>query len=175
VKTILLLRHAKSDWAEPGLADFDRPLNKRGFKDAPVMGEALALFNVTPNKILSSPAQRAKQTAELVAAACGYVPKLIQWEGAFYGGGSHDLIAALRRLPDEVERVLLVGHNPVIEQTAAILWSTGGDEAEGLIRFPTGGLACFEADITKWAELRLKPVVLRWFLIPKLAQALRQV
>jgi phosphohistidine phosphatase len=174
MKTILLLRHAKSDWGEPGLADFERPLNKRGLKDAPVMGEALAFVGCIPDKILSSPARRAKQTTELVAEACGYDKKLIQWEDSFYGGGSGDLITALRRLPNDVERVLLVGHNPVMEQTAMVLLSTYVDRAEGIIHFPTAGLACLEADITAWAELHLGQVVLRWFLIPKLAQALRQ-
>jgi phosphohistidine phosphatase len=174
MKTILLLRHAKSDWGESGLADFERPLNKRGLKDAPVMGEVLALFDMLPDKIVSSPARRAAQTAELVAEACGYDKKSIQWEDSFYGGGSGNLITALRRLPNTVERVLLVGHNPVIEQTAAALLSTCVDESEGLIHFPTAGLACFEAGMTTWTELRLGQVVLRWFLIPKLAQALRQ-
>ncbi len=175
MKTILLLRHAKSDWGEPGLADFERPLNKRGLKDAVVMGEALLLFDSMPDKILSSPARRAKQTAELVSAACGCDQQLIQWEDSFSGGSSGDLIAALRRLPNEVERALLVGHNPVLAQTAAALWSTCGDDVEAGINFPTAGLACFEADMTAWAELRLGQAVLRWFLIPKLAQALRQL
>jgi phosphohistidine phosphatase len=175
MKTILLLRHAKSDWGEEGLADFERPLNKRGLKDAPVMGKMLALFDAAPDKILSSPARRAVQTTELVAEACGYDKRLIQWENSFYGGGSGDLIAALRCLPDEVARVLLVGHNPVMAQTAAALLSTCVDDIEARIPFPTAGLACFEADITAWTELRLGQVVLRWFLIPKLAQALRQL
>ncbi len=63
MKTVLLLRHAKSDWGNPGLADFDRPLAKRGLKDAPRMGHVLTDFNVVPDKILASPARRAKQTA----------------------------------------------------------------------------------------------------------------
>ena len=82
MKTVLILRHAKSDWGDPGKADFDRPLAKRGLEDAPRMGEVLARFECVPDRILASPAQRAKQTAELVAKACGY-QKSIQWEDDF--------------------------------------------------------------------------------------------
>ena len=72
MKTVLLLRHAKSDWGDDGLADFDRPLAERGKKDAPAMGNVLVDFNCVPDKIVSSPAERAKQTSQLVAQACGY-------------------------------------------------------------------------------------------------------
>ena len=72
MKSVLILRHAKSEWGNPGQADFDRPLAKRGLEDAPRMGQVLARFNYVPDRILSSPAQRARQTAELVAQACGY-------------------------------------------------------------------------------------------------------
>ena len=114
MKTILILRHAKSDWSDPELVDFERPLAKRGLTDAPQMGEILALFEVRPDKILSSPARRARQTAELVAQSCGY-HKSIQWEDSFYGGSSAHLIAALQNLSDKVERPLLIGHNPTLE------------------------------------------------------------
>jgi phosphohistidine phosphatase len=173
MKTILLLRHAKSDWGEGDLADFDRPLAKRGLKDAPRMGQALTLFACIPDKIVSSPARRARQTAELVAEACGYSKKSIQWEPSFYEGDSDDLTAALRRLPAEVERVLLVGHNPGMEETAAVLMGVDEDEA-AVIRLPTAGLVCLEVDIDDWALLRPGQVVLRWFLIPKLAQVLQK-
>jgi len=171
MKTILLLRHAKSDWGEPGLADFERPLNKRGLKDAPRMGEALALFDVIPAKIISSPARRARQTAELVAGACGYNQKLIQEETSFYGGDNSDLLTALQCLPDDVERVMLVGHNPTMEETAAML--VAANEKEGIVRLPTAGLVCLEVDITEWAALQPGQAVLSWFLIPRLVQVFR--
>ena len=120
MKTILFLRHAKSDWSDPGQADFDRPLTKRGLEDAPRMGQALHLLQCVPDVILSSPATRAKQTTELLVRACGYGAS-IHWEDSFYGGISHDLITAMQRLPDTLERPLLVGHNPCLEETVSAL------------------------------------------------------
>ncbi len=172
MKTILLLRHAKSDWSNPGLADFDRPLAKRGLKDAPRMGEVLKRFDYVPDKILSSPAKRARQTAELAAEACGY-QKSFQLEDSFYGGDAEELLAALQRLPSRVDRPMLVGHNPTMEETVDLLLS--GDElAWGIsIRLPTAGLVCLDADIYDWAELQPGELVLRWFLIPKLVKAIQ--
>lgn len=174
MKTILILRHAKSDWGDPSLADFDRPLAGRGQKDAPRMGEVLALFNCVPDKILSSPARRARQTAEAAAKACGY-KKSIQWEESFYGGGSEDLIAALQSLPPTIERPLLVGHNPTLEETVTDLLSPRreGWYQESSIRLPTAGLVCLEVDIMEWAALERGEAVLRWFLIPKLVKAIQ--
>jgi phosphohistidine phosphatase len=173
MKTILLLRHAKSDWGTAGQADFERPLAKRGREDAPRMGEVLALFKVVPDKILASPAKRAKQTAELVAKGCGY-RKSIQWTDSFYGGSSDDLITALQHLPQTVERAMLVGHNPTMEETAATLL-TGEQEGWGqavAIQMPTAGLVCLEIDIVDWATLEAGNAILRWFLIPRLVQAI---
>jgi phosphohistidine phosphatase len=173
MKTVLILRHAKSDWSDPGNADFDRPLAKRGLEDAPRMGEVLARFECVPDRILASPARRAKQTAELAAKACGY-QKSIQWEDDFYGGNSSDLIGAVQRLPDTVERVLLIGHNPTLEETIAGLCVPDLAEMEDgwAIKIPTAGLVCLELDIMAWSELRRGDGVLRWFVIPKLVKAL---
>jgi len=173
MKTILILRHAKSDWGDPSLVDFDRPLAKRGRKDAPRMGQVLVQFDCVPDKILASPAERAKQTTELVAEACGY-RKSIQWEAGFYGGGSEDLIGALRRLPNTVEWAMLVGHNPTLEETVAdLLDASDSGWSNGLsIRLPTAGLVCLEADILNWAELEPGDATMRWFLIPRLVKAI---
>ena len=173
MKTILILRHAKSDWGNPDLADFDRPLAKRGLKDAPLMGELLALFDCVPDRILSSPAERAKQTVKLVASACGY-QKSIQWEPDFYGGGSEELIAALQRLPATIERVMLVGHNPTLEEAVAQLLGAAESEWENglLLRLPTAGLACLEVELVDWAELEPGEATLRWFVTPKLVKAI---
>jgi phosphohistidine phosphatase len=174
MKTLLILRHAKSDWSDAGQADFDRPLAKRGLNDAPVMGEVLARFDCRPDLVLSSPALRARQTAELAGEACEY-QGTIQWEDTFYGGGSRDVIDALRRLPDGVERPLLVGHNPTLEQAASMLVSRSGADwrEDSIMRIPAGGLVCLDLNIAAWAELEPGAGVLRWFLIPKLAKAIR--
>jgi phosphohistidine phosphatase len=174
MKTILILRHAKSDWSDPYRTDFERPLAKRGLGDAPCMGEVLALFECVPDKIISSPAWRAKQTAELVAEACGY-RKSIHWEGSFYGGGSQDLMAVLQCLPDTIERPMLIGHSPTLEETVALLLGHGGGgwNEDFPIRLPTAGLVCLDVGIEYWADLEPGDGVLRWFLIPKLVKAIQ--
>ena len=173
MKTVLLLRHAKSDWGNPGLADFDRPLAKRGLKDAPIMGQVLADFDVIPEKILSSSAKRAKQPAELVAKACGY-KQSISWHDSFYGAYTDTLIEALKSLPNNLERAMLVGHNPTMEETAAALLvgqeTNWGQSLE--IRMPTAALACLDLDIMSWEDLEPGDATLRWFLIPKLVKAI---
>jgi phosphohistidine phosphatase len=174
MKTILFLRHAKSDWNDPIPADFDRPLTQRGLEDAPRMGEVLDLFQCVPDIILSSPALRAKQTTQLAARACGYGGS-IHWEDSFYGGGSRDLILVLQRLPDTLERPLLVGHNPTLEETVSTLLvqRQEGWQEDTAIRMPTAGLVCLEVDITAWADLGPGKGVLQWFLIPKLVRAIQ--
>ncbi|MDM8520396.1 histidine phosphatase family protein [Anaerolineales bacterium HSG6] len=180
MKTILILRHAKSDWGDPSLADFDRPLSKRGLNDAPRMGKALLSAEQIPDRIISSPARRAKQTAKLVAEACGY-KESIQWEDGFYGAGSADLIAALKQLPPEVERGMLIGHNPTMEETVASLCTTSAgispwgnvDGSDFSITVPTSGLACLEVNIDDWAKLNPGIAILKWFVIPRLLKAIQ--
>lgn len=174
MKTILILRHAKSDWSHPFRADFDRPLAKRGLKDAPCMGEVLALCECVPDVILSSPAMRARQTAELVAKACGH-RKSVNWQDSFYGGTSEDLLIALQALPDAIERPMLIGHNPTLEETVALLLTRCGEDwsEEFAIRIPTAGLVCLDVGITDWADLGPGDGILRWFLIPKLVKAVQ--
>jgi len=173
MKTVLLLRHAKSDWGQPGLSDFDRPLATRGMNDAPRMGETLDLFNTVPDQILASPAKRAKQTAEIVAQNCGYTGQ-ISWHPDFYGGGSTDLISALQQLPSTVGRAMLVGHNPTMEETAAnLLCGDGEGWASCLhIRMPTAALVCLDFDIRRWEDLVPGEATLRWYIIPKLIKAI---
>ena len=173
MKSVLLLRHAKSDWSHFGLADFDRPLAKRGLKDAPRIGRALADFETVPDVILASPARRARQTAELVAETSGYT-RSISWQDAFYGGGSDELIAALHQLPHSIERAMLVGHNPTMEDTvSALLLGHESDwDQEFQIKFPTAGLVCLDVLIEDWADLEPGDAVLRWFIIPRLIKAI---
>jgi len=168
MKTVLLLRHAKSSWDNPGLADFDRPLAKRGLKDAPIIGQVIADLGIVPDKIISSPAKRARQTTELMAKACGY-KKSITWQDSFYGGYSDTLIDALRILPDAVELAMLVGHSPTMEETVEALLV---GEGEFSIRMPTAALVCLDLDIMTWESLEPGDATLRWFLIPRLVKAI---
>ena len=173
MKTVILLRHAKSDRSDMSQVDFDRPLARRGLADAPHLGKVLADLELIPDKILSSPARRAKQTAELVAKACGY-QETIEWYDSFYEGGSQDLIKALKDLPAMIEQAMLVGHNPTMEETVTTLLvgRRGAVHEPSLIQMPTAALVCLDLNITDWAAIKPGQAVLRWFLIPRLIKAI---
>lgn len=145
MKTLLILRHAKSSWKHPGLPDHQRPLNKRGEKDAPRIGLLLYEESLVPDMILSSPAKRAAQTAQRVADACGFAGE-IQYIDAFYPGWPGSYIEALQCLPENVNITLIIGHNPGIESFLEALT----DEAETM---PTAALAWLHLPIESWPDL----------------------
>ena len=117
MKTLFLIRHAKSSWDDTTLPDKDRPLNDRGRRDAPKMGERLAKRNVKPDLILSSPAVRALRTAEIIAKKLDYRRKIVVNE-QLYAVGADDLLDVIHQLGDKVERVMLFGHNPELTELA---------------------------------------------------------
>jgi phosphohistidine phosphatase len=145
MKILLLLRHAKSSWDDGDLADFDRPLNNRGRRDAPVMGRLLAQHALTPDLIITSAARRAATTAELVALAAEYGGD-IQYTNELYLADPETFLDVARDTPDGVTRLMLVGHNPGIEELVT-------DLAEREERMPTAALACFRLDIDRWGDL----------------------
>ena len=146
MKTLLILRHAKSSWKHTELSDHDRPLKKRGERAAPGMGELLVEEDLVPQLIISSTAKRALKTTELVAEACQYGGE-VQPEPGLYGAGPMAYIRILREVPDVYQRVMIVGHNPGLEGLLEVL--TG--EAVWL---PTAALAHIELPIDMWAEIR---------------------
>jgi phosphohistidine phosphatase len=148
VKTLMLLRHAKSSWDDEALPDHDRPLSKRGKKAAPRMGILLAEEELVPDLIRSSTAVRARKTAEAVAKACGYRGDIEVSEGLYLATAGKILGEAQTATADSVGRLLLVGHNPGMEDLVSIL-------VEGKEAFPTAALAIFEMQIDRWAELEL--------------------
>lgn len=115
-RTVVLIRHAKSDWSTPGQPDFDRPLNARGKKDAPEMGKRLKKNNILPDLILASPAARAAATAKLIAAEVGYDPAAIHWIDKLYHCDApvFEDVLVNSDIPDEVRTVFMVAHNPGI-------------------------------------------------------------
>jgi phosphohistidine phosphatase len=146
MKTLLVLRHAKSSWREAELADHDRPLNKRGKRDAPRMGELMRAEGLLPDLILTSSARRALTTAELVAEASGYDGE-IQVSRDLYAAGPEEFIDALCALPDELETVMVVGHNPGLEELVEAL-------TEESSAMPTAALAQVELKIVRWVDLQ---------------------
>jgi phosphohistidine phosphatase len=148
MKLLIIVRHAKSSWKEPSLADFDRPLNKRGKADAPEMGRRLAARGVRPDLVVSSPARRARKTAQAVVKELGLDKDGIVEEGAIYEAGLSTLAALTRGLDDKSEQVVLVGHNPGLTELAEYL------SGEMFGNIPTGGAVGLEFDVDSWSDLK---------------------
>jgi phosphohistidine phosphatase len=145
MKRLFVLRHAKSSWTDSELADFDRPLNDRGLEAAPFMGRLMADRNLTPDIILSSPAKRARQTAELVKDAAGWNAEL-RFDDAIYEASPITLCRVAADLPQGVDSAMVVGHNPGMEGFIRIL--TGRLEP-----MSTAALAIINLAIDEWSQL----------------------
>ena len=145
MKTLLVLRHAKSNRKDSDVADHDRPLNGRGKRDAPRMGQLLHQQKLTPEVIVSSTATRARRTADAVADRCAFNGTL-HLEGRLYLAGPGTILRVLRELGDTANRVLVVAHNPGCEELITRLTY----QAE---IFPTAGLAQVELPIDSWRAL----------------------
>jgi len=146
MREIFIMRHAKSSWDDPTLSDFERPLNRRGREDAPLMGEYLNRLGIKPDLIVSSPAKRAKKTAKIVAQKLGYPEDRIVWKECIYEASAQALLYLVCQLPDYAKRVLVVGHNPGFTMLANIL---GDITVENI---PTAGVVGIAFDTSKWDE-----------------------
>jgi phosphohistidine phosphatase len=145
MKTLLIMRHAKSSWKQAEVADDQRPLNKRGQRDAPRMGRLLRENDLVPQAIFSSTAERARQTATAVAEANGFEGQ-IQFDASLYAAPAEAYLLVLRGLPAEMHVAMVVGHNPGVDELVEEL--TGEDE-----HLSTGAIARVELDIPNWADL----------------------
>ncbi|MGC2574842.1 MAG: histidine phosphatase family protein [Candidatus Nitrosopolaris sp.] len=148
MKYVLILRHAKSSWKHADVNDHDRPLNKRGKRDAPHMGELLQNEHLVPDLIISSTAKRASSTAKTVANAAGYEGD-IALNQSLYAAAPTAYIDVLRNLSNEYTRVLMVGHNPGLEQLVNML--SGEEHA-----MPTCSLVHVQLRINSWTEINYK-------------------
>lgn len=144
MKTVLLLRHAKSSWDNPALDDHERPLNKRGLKVAPRMGQLIADEGLKPDVIVSSTAVRAATTAEVVAEECGYEGEIYFMDDLYLAPPSAYL-CLLRDLPEEYESALLVGHNPGISE---LVFSMCRERVD----MPTAALAHAQSGNESWKQ-----------------------
>jgi phosphohistidine phosphatase len=162
MKTILLMRHAKAVVGVPGQADFDRELAPRGNDDAVRMGRAIAKMGGVPDAIVSSPAARAKGTAEGAARAMKFGGS-IRFERSLYDAPGEAWVAVLRALPAAVDSVLVVAHSPGIAEAAALL----AGAAPATFDVPTGGLIALYDAIERWRDLEEGGASVRWFLRPK--------
>ena len=159
MKALYLLRHAKSSWKEPGLQDFDRPLNNRGREAAPLVGRLIRKGKLRVDLLLSSPAVRARQTAALVKEAAGLSAELL-YDERIYEADADALLEVIRQAADSADALMLVGHNPGMEELLKLL--TGEEE-----QMPTAALACVALDVEKWGKVRAGAGRLEWLVRPK--------
>lgn len=158
---LTLLRHAKSSWDEPGLADVMRPLNERGSKDAPEMGRRMRKSGVRPDLIVSSQATRALHTARIIAARIVYPEKDILEDGGIYTASADELLEFVRGLPDEKSDVMLVGHNPAFTDLANFFIRPA------LENVPTCGMVRLALKARRWRDIKPKKASLLLFDYPK--------
>ena len=149
MKTLTIFRHAKSSWDFPDLTDHDRPLNKRGKRDAPIMGERLKESGIRPSLIVSSPAVRAWKTARTVAKQIGYPVEFLQREPGLYHAGVNKLLDIIAVQDDGFNNIVIVGHNPGLTDLANEL-------VPGLTsNLPTAGFIAIRIDTDDW-DLRTR-------------------
>lgn len=162
MKRLILLRHAKSSWADPSLDDFDRPLGNRGERDAPLMGLRLKARRERPSLILASPAKRAKRTAELLAQALDYPREFLQLEQTLYLADARDVLALAKAQPQQFSSLLLVGHNPGLTELVNQLVP-----ALRLDNLPTAGLVAIDFPVERWADVEPTTGTLAYYDYPK--------
>ncbi len=161
MKRLYLVRHAKSSWKDATLEDFDRPLNKRGQRDAPFMGKRLKFYKVSPDLIMSSPAKRAAKTAKVIAEEIGFPKKQIVYEDAIYEAGVKSLLRVIREINDSASQVLLFGHNPGLTMLAEYLSDAVIDN------IPTCGVFCLDFNVTSWENVEEGKGTIVFFDYPK--------
>lgn len=159
MKTLYLLRHAKSSWSDASLADFERPLNARGLKEAPVIGELMRARGVVLDLVLCSPATRARQTARLALEAAG-IDSEVRFDARIYEASMKGLLDIIAEIDDGIERVLLVGHNYALEHL--VVHFTGEP-----LSMPTAAFARFSVPFGKWSEINDGRLPLDWLVRAK--------
>ena len=196
MRRLMLLRHAKSD-RPPGIADHDRPLNRRGRDEAPLVGTYLAHNGLVPDRVLCSTSERTRETWELVAssladaappagssAAAANAPHAkpagekrrrspkrpqVDFEERLYAAEPHTILALLRETPPKVHSLLIVGHNPGIHEAALALIASGDVEARERLheKFPTSALAVIDFALDEWSKLHARSGRLDRFITPR--------
>lgn len=159
MKTLFILRHAKSSWDNAALSDFERPLNERGLKAAPLIGGVMRRNQFAPDLILSSPAERAKETAVLVKKAAG-IESEIKFDERIYEASPARLLEVISEQNEKITSLMLVGHNPGLE---GLLKSLTGE----FQTMPTAALAVVDLETDKWSETNSSKGNLRILIRPK--------
>lgn len=166
MRTIILLRHGKSSWSDATLSDVDRPLTPRGERASKRIAKYLRRKRIHPTLVLCSPSLRTRQTLEAIAPSLGK-NCTVELLPALYAASEPELLERLRALPDSAASVMLIGHNPGLQQLALILTSTGTARAKLEQRFPTGALATLAASSDSWSALRPGEAELIDYFVPR--------
>ena len=161
MKTLILIRHAKSSWDSDALSDRERPLNKRGIRDAPFMGGTLKSKSIRPQLLISSPALRAHTTAKYIAGQIDYPEDNIRIEDLIYESGSRSIINLLASLNDKLNQVAIFGHNPDFSYLATYF------SGSSIGNVPTCGIVCIDFPIETWKDIPDTNGKLRFFDFPK--------
>lgn len=159
MKTLLVMRHGKSAWQDMSLDDFDRPLKKRGEKASRVIGQEIVRRKLVPGLIISSAAERARQTAELTANAAAYTGEIVTSE-QLYMSGAKEYVNTIARADDAVDCVLVIGHNPDLENLVFHV-------TREFVTLPTAALAHIEFDMDRWKDIKHTPGKLLAVLLPR--------
>ena len=160
------MRHAKSSWDDSDLADHDRPLTPRGLKAASRMAERMVHDEIAPALVLCSSARRARETLAPIQLAIGEAAK-VQVEEGLYGASSDELLQRLRRLPGSADSVMVIGHNPGIQELAIKLVSDQRARSQLNVKFPTAALAALRLKVGRWRDLSEGGSELITFLTPR--------
>ncbi len=161
MKKLYLIRHAKSSWNSDATSDFDRPLAKRGKREAPLMAKVLHSKGIRPDLILSSPAKRAKKTAKIFAEVLGYPKSKIVYEEGIYEAMPDTLLRLVRSTDDRIHTLFLVGHNPGLTELA------NQSTPVHIDNLPTSGIFAVEFDVRSWSEVAPHSGTLLFFEFPK--------
>jgi len=167
MKSLTLLRHAKSGWDDPVSRDFDRPLNPRGRRAARTVGLEMKAQGLAFDLVLASPARRVIETLAEVGAAYGALEP--EYDERLYLASTATLLEIVRGTPDQVERLLLVGHNPGLEELALRLSSRdeGGLRGEVEVKYPTGTIAEIGLPVEHWAQVKERTGKIVRFIRPR--------
>lgn len=161
MKTLLIVRHAKSSWKDSNLVDHQRPLNKRGKKAAPEMGRRLKKRGVSPDMIVSSDARRAVDTAASMAEILGLSPKATQQTPELYHGEPDRILAVIHQFDNQWKSVMLVGHNPGLTETVNRFIPVP------IANIPTAGVVELRFNTRSWRNIDRDNLEFSWFDFPK--------
>lgn len=166
MRTIILLRHGKSSWSDPTLADLDRPLAPRGERASGRIAKYIRQKKIRPSLVLYSPSLRTRQTLEAIESSLGK-RSVVELEPQLYAASEGELLQRLQALPESVDSVMLIGHNPGLHDLARALASRGADLPKLEQKFPTAALATLVVDSDSWAALRRGDAELVDYVVPR--------